>query len=305
MCWRNEWLRGREGHGVSDEGTPWRVFAQEGERRLTEAGISSPEVSVRRIIERAAGFEGGGYALGLSEPATERGVGFFDLMLERRLRGEPLQYVLGGWSFRTLDLMVDPRVLIPRPETEVVVDVALGEIDRLGVESPCVADLGTGSGAIALSVAAERPRARVWATDVSADALDVARNNLAGLGAPGARVTLAEGSWFEALPTDLRGALHLVISNPPYVAATDDLPAEVADWEPSGALVPGPTGLEAIELIVAAAPVWLARPGVLVVEIGATQGDAVIALAETAGFSEARVAPDLWGRPRALVAGVG
>jgi len=288
---------------VSDaEVTPWRVLAAEGERRLAEAGIASPEVSVRRIIERAAGFEGTEYALGLSEPATERGVGFYDLMFERRLAGEPLQYVLGEWSFRTLDLMVDRRVLIPRPETEVVVEVALAELDRLRVEQPVVVDLGTGSGAIAFSVATERPRARVWATDVSSDALDVARANLVGIGTPGARVTVVEGSWFEALPDDLCGGVHLVISNPPYVAATDELPAEVADWEPTGALVPGPTGLEAIEVIVAAAPTWLARPGVLVVEIAPTQVDDAIALAEAAGFTEARVAPDLWGRPRALVA---
>ncbi len=284
------------------EGTPWRVFAQEGERRLAEAHVASPEVSVRRIIERAAGFEVGEYALGLSEPATERGVGFFDLMLERRLAGEPLQYVLGEWSFRTLDLMVDRRVLIPRPETEQVVELALDELDRLRVEEPQVADLGTGSGAIALSIAAERPRTRVWATDVSADALAVARNNLAGVGAPAAHVTLSEGSWFDALPESLQGALHLVISNPPYVAATDDLPAEVADWEPAGALIPGPTGLEAIEQIVAGAPDWLVRPGVLVVEVAPTQADAVVALADAAGFDDARVAPDLWGRPRALVA---
>jgi len=282
--------------------TPWRVLAAEGERRLAEAGIASPEVSVRRIIERAAGFEGTEYALGLSEPATERGVGFYDLMLERRLAGEPLQYVLGEWSFRTLDLMVDRRVLIPRPETEVVVEVALAELDRLRVEQSVVVDLGTGSGAIAFSVATERPRARVWATDVSSDALDVARANLVGIGTPGARVTVVEGSWFEALPDDLCGGVHLVISNPPYVAATDELPAEVADWEPTGALVPGPTGLEAIEVIVAAAPTWLARPGVLVVEIAPTQVDDAIALAEAAGFTEAHVAPDLWGRPRALVA---
>jgi release factor glutamine methyltransferase len=290
------------GGGADGEGTPWRVFAREGEQRLAEAGIQSPEVSVRRIIERAAGFEGTEYALGLSEAATERGVGFYDLMLERRLAGEPLQYVLGEWSFRTLDLMVDQRVLIPRPETELVVEFALEELDRLRLDEPTVADLGTGSGAIAFSIAAERPRTKVWATDASADALDVARNNLAGLGAPGVRVTLAEGPWFEALPDTLRGNLDLVISNPPYVAATDDLPAEVADWEPSGALIPGPTGLEAIEQIVRAAPDWLARPGALVVELGMTQGDAVLALAEAAGFTESRIAPDLWGRPRALVA---
>ena len=287
---------------AGDEGTPWRVFAQEAEARLAAAGVGSPEVSVRRIVERAAGFDGADYALGLSEPATERAMGFFDAMVERRLAGEPLQYVLGEWSFRTLDLMVDRRVLIPRPETEQVVEVALTELDALAVDSPQVADLGTGSGAIALSVAVERPAARVWAGDVSADALAVARANLAGIGHAGTRVTLVEGSWFDALPRDLRGALDLVVSNPPYVAASDPLPAEVAEWEPAGALVPGPTGLEAVEEIVAGAPVWLRRPGVLVVELAPSQADDAIALARAAGFADALVAPDLTGRPRALVA---
>jgi release factor glutamine methyltransferase len=284
------------------DGTAWRVFAGEAEARLRAAGIESPEVSVRRMIERAAGFEPNEYAFGLSEPATERAMAFFDQMVERRLAGEPLQYVVGEWSFRTLDLMVDRRALIPRPETEQVVDVALGELDRLHVDEPQVADLGTGTGAIAFSVAAERPRARVWATDVSTDALDLARANLAGLGSPGARVTLAEGPWFEALPPGLRGTLDVVISNPPYVAASDELPPVVRDWEPPSALIPGATGLEAIEVIVAEAPAWLRRPGVLVIELAPTQAEAAVALAEAAGFTEAFVAPDLWGRPRALVA---
>lgn len=291
--------------GAEEEGTPWRVFAAEAVARLEAAGVESPAVSVRRIVERAAGFDGAEYALGLSEPATERAMGFFDAMVERRLAGEPLQYVLGEWSFRTLDLMVDRRVLIPRPETEQVVEVALAELDALGPEAPRVVDLGTGSGAIALSVAVERPAARVWAGDVSSGALAVARANLAGIGHAGTRVTLVQGSWFEALPRELQGTLDLVVSNPPYVAASDPLPAEVADWEPAGALVPGPTGLEAIEEIVAGAPVWLRRPGALVVELAPSQAEDAVALARAAGFADAEVAPDLTDRPRALVARIG
>lgn len=286
----------------ADGGTPWRVFAAQAQARLEAAGIESPEVAVRRIIERAAGFEGAQYALGLSEPATERAMGFFDRMVERRLAGEPLQYVVGEWSFRTLDLMVDRRALIPRPETEQVVEVALTELDRVAPASPRVIDLGTGTGAIALSVAVERPTAQVWAVDASADALAVARANLAGIGQAGTRVSLVEGSWFDPLPRDLQGTFDLVVSNPPYVADSDPLPAEVVDWEPRQALIPGPTGLEAIEEIVAAAPVWLRRPGALVVELAPAQADAAVELARAAGFEAAEVADDLAGRPRALVA---
>jgi len=142
----------------------------------------------------------------------------------------------------------------------------------------------------------------VWGTDVSADALAVARANLAGLGRRAAAVRLVEGDWFEALPRDLRGRVDVVVSNPPYVAATDSLPAEVADWEPASALVPGPTGLEAVAHIVDGAPAWLAPGGVLVVEIGEAQGWAVADLARAAGFVDVAVHPDLAGRDRALVA---
>ncbi len=135
---------------------------------------------------------------------------------------------------------------IPRPETEVVVEHALRVVDDLSATT--VVDLGTGSGVIAMSLAAERPRLSVWATDVSPDALAVARANLAGLGRAASRVRVAEGEWFAALPAELKGAVDVVVGNPPYVAEDDRLPAEVSDWEPRDALIAGPTGLEAIEL---------------------------------------------------------
>lgn len=222
-------------------------------------------------------------------------------MVERRLSGEPLQYVLGSWGFRTLDLLVDRRVLIPRPETEWVVEVALGVLPEDG--DVVVVDLGTGSGAIGLSIAAERwPRARVWLTDDSADALAVARANLAGLGRVGTKVALHEGSWWSALPPALRGSLDLVVSNPPYVAPSDPLPAEVAEWEPASALVPGPTGLEALAEILGEAADWLRPGGWIVSEIGETQGAAVLELATAAGLVDVEVRPDLTRRDRMLVA---
>lgn len=293
------------------EGTvAWRTFLAEAEQRLAAAGLPSPEVDARRIVERASGASGAELILALDDPATERGVGFFDLMLGRREAGEPLQYVLGAWGFRQLDLFVDRRVLIPRPETEQVVEQALVELDAVARRTPPpvaherhqVADLGTGSGAIALSIAVERDAVDVWAVERSSDAAAVARANLAGIGSSATRVRLVEGSWFDPLPASLRGSLALVVSNPPYVAPEDPLPPEVADWEPRDALVPGPSGFEAIDHIVGAAPDWLLPGGALVVELAPSQGEDAVAAAWQAGFAHAETRRDLAGRTRMLVA---
>lgn len=224
-------------------------------------------------------------------------------MTERRRAGEPLQYVTGSWGFRRLDLMVDRRVLIPRPETEVVVEVALDELRRLARSRPrpVAVDLGTGSGAIALALADEGPEAEIWATDASAPALDVATANLAGLGGRAAtRIRVAHGSWFSALPGELAGRIDLVVSNPPYVAEADEVEPEVARWEPADALWSGPTGLEASEVILGQAPRWLARPGVVVLELAAERARETADRAEAAGFTVS-IHPDLAGRERVLV----
>jgi release factor glutamine methyltransferase len=276
------------------EATTWRGLLDEAAARLGDRG------DARRIVEEACGREGAELVLHLDAAPSALHVARYRQMVERRVSGEPLQYVLGRWGFRTLDVHVDSRVLIPRPETEVVVDHALQVVDDLSATT--VVDLGTGSGVIAMSLAAERPRLSVWATDVSPDALAVARANLAGLGRAASRVRVAEGEWFAALPAELKGAIDVVVGNPPYVAEDDRLPAEVSDWEPRDALIAGPTGLEAIESIVRNAPAWLRRSGALVLEIGETQGDAVRSLASAAGLTSVDVASDLTGRPRVLVA---
>jgi release factor glutamine methyltransferase len=270
-------------------------------QRLAQAELGSREAWF--VLERASGLDRAGLVSRLGDAVPARTVDFVEGMVDRRRRGEPLQYVLGIWSFRHLELVVDRRVLIPRPETETVVDVALAELRLLEVGQPLVVDLGTGSGAIAISVALEVPAARVWGTDRSEDALAVARANLSGMGGRVApRVRLAAGDWFEALPDELRGQVDLVVANPPYVGEDEVLPAEVADWEPAGALFAGPTGLEAVADILAAAPGWLRRPGAIVVELAPHQAGRAVELATGAGFSRADVRPDLTGRPRTLVA---
>ncbi len=248
------------------------------------------------------------------------------VMARRRAGGEPLQYVFGHWPFRTLDLVVDRRVLIPRPETEQVVEVALREARRL-VQAPpggahhatgrpglVVVDAGTGTGAIALSLAVELGPSLVsgvWATDASVDALEVAAANLAAVRAAGSalpEVTLAGGDWLEALPPALAGRVDVLVANPPYVSEDEwaQLDPEVR-CEPRSALVAGPgsdgtPGLSDVESVLAQAPTWLGPTGVVVVELAPHQAAAAAACARRSGFDEVEVARDLAGRLRALVA---
>lgn len=242
-------------------------------------------------------------------------------LAEARSAGEPLQYLLGTWSFRRLELAVDPRALIPRPETEQVVEVALAELRRRaaggggGPGVPRAVDLGTGTGAIALSLAVEldpdHPGVEVWATDVDPDALALATENRAAVAArfPAAGgVRLAGGSWFDPLPEELRGLLDLVVANPPYVSAAEwgALQPEVRH-EPRRALVAGSgsdgtPGLAAVEAVLAGARGWLAPRGVAVVELAPHQAAPAARGARRLGYAGVRVEPDLAGRPRALVA---
>jgi release factor glutamine methyltransferase len=244
---------------------------------------------------------------GLDAPMKISHIARLDSLIARRLRGEPLQYVLGRWSFLGLDLMVDRRVLIPRPETEVVAGYALEECGRAADagtagDTVCVADLGCGSGAIGFAVAAEYPTTMVWCTDVSAGALAVARANLAGLGLPARRVNLAQGSWFSALPSKMAGRFDVIVSNPPYVGEGELLPPEVEYWEPPTALRAGPYGTEDLEHLVDQASDWLTVGGSLVLEVSPLLAETVAERASTVGYREVCIHPDLTGRDRVVVA---
>jgi len=263
--------------------------------------------AARWLCEEASGAFGDEFLEVLDEPAGERQVAHLDAMIERRRAGEPLQYVLGHWSFRTLDLLVDRRVLIPRPETELVAGAAIDAVRGIAsTATPAiVADLGTGSGAIGLSLAAELPRGsvEVWLTDASSDALDVARANTAGLGMAGAGVRFGHGSWFEALPSSLRGRLALVASNPPYIAVGDErVDPSVSEWEPHGALFAAADGLADVAALATGAAEWLAPGGWLVLEIGSGQGEQVAALLAGAGLDHVEIRPDLAGHDRIALA---
>ena len=282
------------------------------------AVVGAPH-EARFIVDEALGL---GLPLGHSDLPTgaldDDVVAAARAMAARRAAGEPLQYIFGHWPFRSLDLLVDPRVLIPRPETEQVAEVALREARRLRAEPGAgglvVVDAGTGSGAIALSMATELGTAvvrEVWATDTSTGALDVAVSNLARVQAARdalPKVELVAGSWLEPLPARLRGTVSLVVSNPPYVSESEwtALEPEVKA-EPRHALVAGPAsdgtaGLADVEAVLTQSREWLGDPAAVVVELAPHQAGAAVALARRLGFAEALVMPDLAGLPRALLA---
>ena len=285
----------------------WGELLADARLRLSGSGAPvTPEVDARRIVEAASGASPAEFERVLGQRATTLTAARFFSMLERRCTGEPLQYVVGSWGFRSLDLMVDHRVLIPRPETEVVAGWAVDEVARRSTEvgddrEVVVVDLGTGSGAIALSVAVECPQARVFATDVSAEALAVAGANLAGVGRAATRVSLHEGDWFEAVPGAMRGSVDVVVSNPPYIGTGEELPPVVADWEPPVALWSGPAGHEAVEQVVAGASRWLRPGGSLVLETAAHRAQQTAQMVATAGFVGIRVELDLAGLERIVI----
>jgi release factor glutamine methyltransferase len=300
---------GRTPTGESPDGVDaptWRVLRDRIAADLAAAGIDDAEHDARWIVEEVSGHVGARVWGVLDERVDETASARCEALVARRVAGEPVQYVLGHWPFRSLELLVDRRALIPRPETEHVAELAMVELDRVVSRDrdapPLVVDLGTGTGALAFAFAIEVPGTSVWAVEADADALELARANRSALGLADGQVQLLHGSWFDPLPDDLRGRLDLVVSNPPYVGTDEALPDSVVRWEPARALYAGPDGLDAIAEIVAGASEWLAPHGVLVVEIGAAQGDAATDLALRAGFAEVDVRPDLAGLDRVLIA---
>jgi release factor glutamine methyltransferase len=217
----------------------------------------------------------------------------FQELSARRRKGEPVAYLTGRREFWSLDLQVTPAVLIPRPETELLVERALERIPSDGEYR--IADLGTGSGAVAAAIATERPQCRITATDLSSESLEVAKSNFGQLNLNNVETTA--GGWCKALPTEER--FDLIVSNPPYVAEADpyllrgDLP-----WEPQQALRSGPDGLNDIRLIIQLAPAHLTAGGWLLLEHGYDQGAAVRGLLVEGGFSHINTYRDLAGHER-------
>jgi release factor glutamine methyltransferase len=212
-----------------------------------------------------------------SDPLPPEAAARWAGLLQRRQDGEPVAYLLGEKEFGGLTLAVDARVLVPRPDTEVLVDWALDVLPAGGAEAPCLLDLGTGSGAIALTVATRRADAQVTATDASADALTVAQSNAERLGLP---VRFARGRWLAAVPGE---RFHVIASNPPYIAEADPH-LDALTHEPLTALTAGPDGLDDIRQIAAQAPAALHPGGWLLLEHGHDQAAAVRELLTDQGF---------------------
>ena len=255
---------------------------------LAERGVASPRLDAEYILGHALGLARLELYLEHDRPLTEAELDRCRSLVERRGRREPLAYVLGEWGFRRLTLRCDSRALVPRPETEVLVERALALLD--GVERPAVLDVGTGTGAVALSLLDERPGARVTALDISPGALSLARENAE---ATRLELELLEGDFRAGLPG---GPYDLVVSNPPYVRQDeiDSLEPEVRDWEPREALVAddGPAAVARV-----AVPV-LAPGGALALEVGDGQAHAVAAALEALGYRDVTITPDLNGRER-------
>ena len=213
----------------------------------------------------------------------------------RRLNGEPIAYLVGKRGFHNIELYVAPGVLIPRPETELLVEIGLHEIKRLNIPTK-ILDLGTGSGAIALAIAHEAPNARLTATDQSSEALAIAKKNAEILGLT-SRVQFLQGSWYEALDENL--SFDIILSNPPYIAAQDShLKQGDLRFEPTSALTDHGSGLTCLEKIIAEAQTHLSPNGLLAVEHGFDQSEAVVALMKTVGFRDIQTHLDLGGHYR-------
>jgi release factor glutamine methyltransferase len=258
---------------------------------LARKGIDSPRLDAERLLAHALGLSRLELYTAFDRPLTEAERAVARAAVQRRGRREPLAYVLGEWGFRRLVLRTDARALVPRPETETVVERVLALVER--VEEPTIVDVGTGSGAIALALAQERSDAKVTATDVSPDALALARDNATRLGLA---VELVQTSLLDGL----RGPFDVVVSNPPYVHASEveDLEPEVRDWEPREAVVDAGQTDE----LVAAACAALGAGGWLVLECHEGRAAETAAKLDAAGYAEVRITPDLTGRERVVEA---
>ena len=295
-----------------------RQLVRDAAERLAYADIPEPVASAEVLLAELLGVRRGEPAL-LREPLTDEEAALYEAWVSRRLNREPVQRILGYAYFRNLRLDLDEHTLIPRPDTESVVDAALEAIDQRGLRTrraennptpysllptpqgseATVLDIGTGSGAIAISIAQERPSCDVYAADQSESALRVARRNAARAGAT---VHFYEADLASGLDS-LAGSIDVLVSNPPYIRSADipKLAPEVRNWDPRAALDGGPDGLDFYRRIFVEAAPLLADGADVVLEVGDGQAGVVLELGRRAGYDPLRTYPDLTGTPRAVL----
>lgn len=274
---------------------------QRGAEFLQRHGVDSPRLQSELLLAHVLRLPRLQLYLNHDRPVVEPELGAVRALVQRRAKREPLQHLVGSASFYGLEVAVSPAVLIPRPETETLVELALAALNRLGTPDAQVLDFGTGSGCVALALAAQCPAAHLHALDVSAAALVLAQANAERHGL-GKRVGFYQGDGFRALPVGLR--FDLIVSNPPYIPTAEiaTLQPEVRDFDPRGALDGGVDGLSFYRLLAGESAAWLRSGGGLFAEFGDGQSEAVTRLFTDAGWSRVAVHCDLDGRPRVIEA---
>lgn len=257
-------------------------------------GVDNPRLNAEHLVGHALGLQRMQLYLQFERPLKEDELEVIRQMVRRRAAREPLQYILGETEFFGVTLKVDRRALIPRPETEYLVSLVT---EKMKAPPSRVLDLGTGTGAIGLALATHWPEARATLVDYSTDALALAQENVQALGLTD-RVQVLHSDWYAAVPAGERFAV--IVANPPYLSEreTEETLAEVKQYEPRLALTPGPTGMEAIRKIIQATPTYLTEGGLLAMETGIAQHEAMAGLFAQAGFSRHEFVADLTGRPR-------
>ncbi len=275
---------------------------ERGASELREAGVPEARFEAELLLRHALGWSREAFFARLHEPAGAEAAGHYFHLLERRRGRVPIQHILGTQEFYGLTFRVTPSVLIPRPETEGVVDEALTELSARDHGTLRIADVGCGSGCIAIAIAREIPGARLFAIDASVAALGVARENAAAHGVEG-RITFLHGDFLDPL-LERGERLDLLVSNPPYIVDADieELAPEVKEHEPRMALAGGADGLSAITRLLEGVGAVLDVEGVLVMEIGQGQDRQVAERVRSSGLELLRIAPDLAGTPRVVVA---
>ena len=272
---------------------------------LERKGDEHPRLSAEWLLAAVTGLSRVELYVNFDRPLEEAELSRMHEAIERRAAGEPLQYVTGEMPFRHIVLRCERGVLIPRPETEILVEAALEGVDAAGEKDVRVLEVGTGTGCVALSIASERPGTHVVATDLSERAVLLARRNREALGLDEV-VDVVECDLASGVDPELMGTFSVLVSNPPYIPTrvlAEELPAEVRDFEPELALDGGADGLDVFRRLLALAPVALAPGGMLAVELfeGALDAAAELARAQ-GGWASVEVREDLTRRPRVLVA---